>query len=255
MLGKLIGCMFTDPINSMFRIRAPEIPVGLYAYVVGDVHGRADCLENIFNRIDDDSKNIVESSKYEIYLGDYVDRGQDSKKVLDLLVQRQQQRQTIMLRGNHEYMFCEAFENPDNLADWACMGGIETIASYGVDIQWPLAKDQNLYIHREWVKKVPVSHRVFLKNLRNSFELGSYFFCHAGVRDGIKLRNQSVDDLLWIREEFLSSNVWHGKLVVHGHTPVEQPEFKTNRINIDTGAYITNNLTCIKLYGHEKEIL
>ena len=89
----------------------------------------------------------------------------------------------------------------------------------------------------------------FLQSLKTSLSHGKYFLCHAGVRPGVPLDRQSEDDLLWIRDEFLSSKMDFGKIVVHGHTPTEEPEVLPNRINIDTGAFATGRLTCVALDG------
>ena len=102
---------------------------------------------------------------------------------------------------------------------------------------------------------MPARHREFLAELETSFEVGDYFFCHAGVRPGVPLAKQAQEDLLWIREEFLDSDLPHGRMVVHGHTPVERPELRPNRINIDTGAYATGRLTRLVLEGGSRRLL
>jgi serine/threonine protein phosphatase 1 len=103
--------------------------------------------------------------------------------------------------------------------------------------------------------RLPAAHRAFLEATAPSFEMGGYFFCHAGVRPGLPLANQAMQDLLWIRDEFLRSEAQHGRMVVHGHTPTQEPEFRANRINLDTGAYASNVLTCLRLEGDGGVIL
>jgi serine/threonine protein phosphatase 1 len=94
---------------------------------------------------------------------------------------------------------------------------------------------------------LPESHRRFIGNLKSSFTCGDFFFVHAGVRPGIPLTKQREEDLLWIRQDFLFCEEDFGKIIVHGHTPVPQPDIRPNRINIDTGAFATGRLTCLIL--------
>ena len=107
----------------------------------------------------------------------------------------------------------------------------------------------------EFDKALPPSHKNFLSDLKTSFICGDYFFVHAGVRPGIALEKQRQEDLLWIRQEFLFCEEDFGKIVVHGHTPVQQPEIRSNRINIDTGAYATGRLSCLVLEADTMRIL
>jgi serine/threonine protein phosphatase 1 len=102
---------------------------------------------------------------------------------------------------------------------------------------------------------LPERHRHFLEALKVSTTIGDYFFCHAGVRPGVPLDRQDRDDLLTIRDPFLSSEAEHGKLIVHGHTPSVAPEIRRNRIGIDTAAYATGSLTCLALEKDERRFL
>jgi len=102
---------------------------------------------------------------------------------------------------------------------------------------------------------VPDEHFKFLASLKTSIITGRHFLCHAGVRPGIRLERQSVEDLLWIRDEFLNSTADFGRIVVHGHTPSERPEVLPNRINIDTGAFATDRLTCVVLESAQPRFL
>jgi serine/threonine protein phosphatase 1 len=163
------------------------------------------------------------------------------------LIRRQQWREMVCLKGNHETLFAEFLEDPVVLSDWRHLGGFETLLSYGIvpSMSRELADQQKLAA--AFAQAVPESHRRFLSSLKSSFSCGDFFFVHAGVRPGIPLAKQSDYDLLWIRDEFLLSEEDFGKIVVHGHTPVREPEVLSNRINIDTGAYATGRLTCLVL--------
>jgi serine/threonine protein phosphatase 1 len=112
-----------------------------------------------------------------------------------------------------------------------------------------LRPDDASQLRDEFIAALPPTHLKFLRSTRLSHSAGEYFFAHAGIRPGLALDAQSAEDLLWIREPFLLSQRDHGKIIVHGHTPSEVPEIMANRINIDTGAFLTGCLTCVVLQG------
>jgi serine/threonine protein phosphatase 1 len=146
-------------------------------------------------------------------------------------------------------------DDPSVADDWRHWGGLETLHSYGIPLN-PLMRGRDYEIAAEaFGRALPASHRDFLASLPTSLTVGRYFFCHAGIRPGVPLQRQSDDDLLWIREPFLESTMNFGKVVVHGHTPTEQPEVLPNRINLDTGAYMTGRLTCAALEGERVRFL
>jgi serine/threonine protein phosphatase 1 len=197
-------------------------------------------------RIDDDMRRRPIAQAIEVYLGDYIDRGSHSKDVIDILCRRLVFRNAVCLRGNHEAMLEGFLRNARILHDWAHVGGVATLASYGVPLTSP--EDQTVDdLHRALHAVFPRTHTLFLQCLRNMFQCGDYLFVHAGIRPGVPLSEQTQDDLIWIRDEFLSSKKDHGYVVVHGHTPVARIESFSNRINIDTGAVYSGNLTCIAL--------
>ena len=216
-------------------------------YVIGDIHGRSDLLERMIAEISRDLKANPKGDCLTVTLGDYFDRGPDSRGVLDRLVTNPFPTDYIALKGNHEALF-EMFLRDPLMADrWRHLGGLETLHSYGVPVA-SLMVGKNYHPVAEALRAaVPQSHFDFLTSLKTSLSTGRYFLCHAGVRPGVALERQSVDDLLWIREQFLASKADFGKIVVHGHTPSENPEVLPNRINIDTGAYVTGRLTCVVL--------
>jgi serine/threonine protein phosphatase 1 len=225
----------------------PSLPEPDRVYVVGDIHGRSDLLDRMVAEIERDLHTYPVGSALTVTLGDYVDRGPDSRGVIERLIRNPFPTSLVSLRGNHELLLEAFMEDPPVADHWRRLGGLETLHSYGI----PVA---SMMMGRGYEKAaealraaLPRAHLEFLRSLWTSLSIGQYFLCHAGVRPGIPLDRQSVEDLLWIREEFLSSRDDFGKIVVHGHTPTESPEVLPNRINIDTGAFVTGRLTCAVL--------
>ena len=216
-------------------------------YVIGDIHGRSDLLDRMIVTISADlAANPVEEC-LTVTLGDYIDRGPDSRGVLDRLIVNPFPTGFVALKGNHELMFESFLRDPSVADEWRRFGGLETLISYGIPVGSVMRGQGYEEAAQALNAAVPRSHLEFIGALRTSFSVGRYFLCHAGIRPGVALESQSVDDLLWIRGPFLSSRADFGKIVVHGHTPAEEPEVLANRINVDTGAYITNRLTCVVL--------
>jgi serine/threonine protein phosphatase 1 len=223
-----------------------SVPEGTRIYAIGDIHGRLDLLDEVLARIDADMDRHPASDAIRVFLGDYIDRGPDSKRVLDRLINCVAQP-TVCLMGNHEAFLREFLKNPDTLSIWSGCGGLDTLLSYGLaPTVSPNAAGQRK-LASDLDRVFPSSHRTFLGSLRPYFICGDFFFVHAGVRPGTLLTEQSEDDLLWIREDFLLCQDNFGKVIVHGHTPVREPDVRPNRINIDTGAYATGRLTCLVL--------
>jgi serine/threonine protein phosphatase 1 len=161
----------------------------------------------------------------------------------------------ISLLGNHETMLLNFLEDASGLQRWRSLGGLETLYSYGVDVREAMTGRGFEAAQYSLLRAFPDEHRQFLLQLPRSVTCGDYFFCHAGVRPGVPLDQQDPDDLIWIRDEFLTSDMDHGKVIVHGHTPVPQPDVRSNRINLDTGAFATGRLTCLRLLGDTQTIV
>lgn len=215
-------------------------------YAIGDIHGRLDLLERAVAAIRRDV-DAHGPDALTITLGDYVDRGTASRGVLDRLAANPFPTPYVALKGNHEAVFERFLATAEGGDHWRQFGGLETLHSYGVPVA-DMMMGRNYEAAAERLREaLPDEHRVFLASLKMSHTQGGYFFCHAGVRPGVALAQQSDVDLLWIREEFLDSTADFGKIVVHGHTPVDAPDVRPNRINIDTGAFITGQLTCVVL--------
>jgi serine/threonine protein phosphatase 1 len=222
-------------------------PADTRIYAVGDIHGRADLLSEITARIDDDVRRRPIAHTVEVYLGDYVDRGPDSRTVLDLLSVRLVANRAVCLRGNHEAVMEGFLQDPAILQYWEPLGGMQTLASYGIELH-----DENetaFNLHRRFVDAFPRAHELVMQCMRNQFSCGDFLFVHAGIRPDIPIEHQDANDLIWIRNEFLDSTRKHERFIVHGHTPVPHPDIRHNRINIDTGAWRTGTLTCIAIEG------
>jgi serine/threonine protein phosphatase 1 len=163
----------------------------------------------------------------------------------------------VFLKGNHEEKLLEFLGNPEKLAKgFFTYGGEETALSYGVksghlDVAMPNARK----IRNRLLDKISEKQLKFFNNLGVSASIGDYFFCHAGIRPGVKLKKQSDHDLMWIRQEFLASNMLHKKIIVHGHTPRPKPEILRNRINVDTKCYTSGVLTCVVLEKRKRRFI
>lgn len=231
-----------------------QMTPGLRAYAIGDVHGRDDLLSRLLDRVQDDMRS-ASGPCLTILLGDYVDRGPQSRAVLDRLAGEVAPTPLIALRGNHEQMLLDALDDPAAFRHWLKYGGLETLASYGLDLSDLRRGGSPEQLRTDFIAALPRDHLAFLRETKTSHEEGDYFFCHAGVRPGVPLHRQSDADLMTIRDAFLTSTDWQSRVVVHGHSPVTQPELLPHRIGLDTGAYTTGRLTCLVLEGDTRRIL
>jgi serine/threonine protein phosphatase 1 len=211
------------------------------------VHGRADLLDEVFARVDASLASCTACRPVHVLLGDYIDRGPCSREVLDRLIERRRSHDMVCLKGNHESYVFDFLRNPSVLSAWRHLGGLETLISYGLRPSVNPGDAERLALARALAGALPDSHRQFLEKLDPSFSCGDFFFAHAGVKPGVPLARQREEDLLWIRDDFLLCEEDFGKIIVHGHTPVQEPDIRANRINIDTGAYATGRLTCLMI--------
>lgn len=229
------------------------VPEGRRVYAIGDVHGRADLLDAMARLVERDLADRPGPDATTIFLGDYVDRGPDSAGVVDRLVRRDWPTPLVALRGNHEDLFVGFLTGQIDPGYHTQLGGDATLRSYGIDPGELAALPPEG--RAALLQRVPDRHCSFLDMLQLSETVGDYFFVHAGVRPGVPLDRQSPDDMLWIRDDFLRSKADFGKTVVHGHTPVREPQVRVNGINIDTQAYASGVLTALVLEGREIRFL
>ena len=230
---------------------------GVRVYCIGDIHGRLDLLNDVHAKIANHLAGYI-GKIYVVYLGDYVDRGPHSMQVVDCLINSPLKDVTkVYLLGNHEQTLLQFMYGSDiGLAhEWFRFGGLATLQSYGVTLKGIPTNKEIDDIRTDLNEKCPMTHKQFYQTLVTHFELDNYYFVHAGVKPKVKLAKQNVEDLLWIREEFLNSTRQHGKVIVHGHSVSEAPEILSNRIGLDTGAYASNHLTCAVFQGTDITIL
>lgn len=231
-------------------------------YAIGDVHGHLDLLRAAHHRIDADRARTGDAGAPVVHLGDYCDRGPDTAGVLQALIDGiAAGAPWHCLKGNHDALMAEFLADAATGAAlseasrfWldGRMGGAETLASYGIT---RAARSAPSRLQRLAPQRIPESHRAFLEGLTPSFETDALFLAHAGIRPGVPLQTQTEEDLTWIRWHFLDDPRDHGKLIVHGHTPVEAPMHCGNRVALDTGAGYGRPLTAAVFEGPDCFIL
>jgi serine/threonine protein phosphatase 1 len=233
----------------------PPAPEGRTIYAVGDIHGRLDLLEKIQRRIDEDKKKLGATRPAEIYLGDYIDRGPDSAGVISNLVARRRRTEAVFVRGNHEQILLNFIEGEHCLEEWRAFGGIPTLLSYQLDPDLLSRAAPEDAVRAALTAKLPSDHQQFYAATARYCDAEPYLFVHAGIRPAVRLEDQSLMDLMTIRSDFLDFGGDFGRIVVHGHTPVAEPDMRHNRINVDTGAFATHHLTCLKIDEHGARVL
>ena len=231
------------------------LPDGMRIYAIGDIHGRCDLFERLLGEVRADLDARPCAKPIIALLGDYIDRGPESFGVVDAIARGAAPAPTIALRGNHEATLLNFLDDADVLDEWRHYGGLETLVSYGVDVRNAMRGRDFELVQEKLLRALPEAHREFYMSTKLAWSAGPYFFCHAGVKPGVALAKQSEHDLMWIREEFHAFPGPFEKVIVHGHTPVTQPEDLPHRINVDTGAYATDILTCVVLEGRERRFI
>jgi len=231
------------------------LPPGRRLYCIGDIHGRLDLLHELHDMICADAAEYP-GSKGLVYLGDYIDRGSQSKQVIDLLIEQPMRGfEVICLLGNHERAMLDFLAHPQSAAAWLDFGGQITLLSYGIGLGRVPSLQQLDALRDELALRLPGSHLEFLNSCPLMHIEGDYCFVHAGIRPGVVLEQQADEDLLWIRDAFIRSQADHGHVVVHGHSISEEVEWRPNRIGIDTGAFYTGLLTALVLEGDQQRLL
>ncbi len=253
--GTLLKRLFQRPLPPVDEApvvagRRPRVPEGVRVYAVGDVHGRADLLRQLEERIQADAAAQPERcGNLLIYLGDYVDRGFESRQVIEHLTGPPPEGfDRVLLLGNHDLWFTTFLEGEPVGESWLRFGGDATLLSYGVPLAFDQPEEARLATAQAVLaSRIPASHRELLASLELMLAVGDYLFVHAGIRPGVPLDKQVEQDVIWIREPFLSWTGDCGKIIVHGHTVEDEPVVRRNRIGIDTGACFNGNLTCLVL--------
>ena len=231
-------------------------------YAIGDIHGHLGLLQAAHARIAADRAATGDHAAPVVHIGDLVDRGPDSRGVIDWLMRGQSAGEPwIVLKGNHDRMFALYLNDPP-LRDpklraelsWLHprIGGGPTLESYGVHA--PTDRPE-AGVHADALAAVPQAHRAFLEGLPTRFARGEALFVHAGIRPGVALESQTEDDLAWIRHDFLDDPRDHGVLVVHGHTAIDCATHYGNRLNIDSSAAYGGPVSAVVIEGRDAWLL
>lgn len=253
-------------ISKLFRTRTkvvtpsatPAVPPGTVVWAVGDVHGRLDLLIPLVEAVRTDLQGSGAERKMVIFLGDYIDRGPDSRGVLKLLagLSSSEGVEWRFLKGNHEQAMLDFLDRPSAGPRWCEYGGDRALKS------WGLRAPELAHRTEAWARvaadlqhKLTRDEMAFLESLELSVTVGDYFFSHAGARPGLALDRQSPEDLMWIRQTFLDSPTAFERMVVHGHTPTSRVYSDHRRIGVDTKAYDSGVLTALRLEGQERSLL
>lgn len=239
----------------ILRRSLSSLPDNRRIYTIGDIHGRCDLLDICLGKIEQDFSERPYRRPLLVFLGDYIDRGPQSQGTITRLIELAAKYECVFLKGNHEHIAMKSLTDLSAIPKWLRLGGLETLKSYGVV---PFISPERRHVMATQIafqNALPPSHFRLFAGLKNHLICGDFFFVHAGIRPRIDLLAQKEEDLLWIRDEFLSSQEDFGKIVVHGHTPVQRVDIKSNRINIDTGAFSSGRLTCLVLERDQISII
>lgn len=234
--------------------KPPSLPTGDRVYAVGDIHGRVDLFNDLIRVIEADDASRGKAHTTVVLLGDLIDRGPDSAAVVARAREWSRQRHIEFIQGNHEEMLLNSRNKVETLRGFLKFGGLETIQSYGIDAATIMAADID-ELQSLMNEAVPQDDFDFLDSFKKMVRIGDYLFVHAGIRPETPLDHQLSHDCRWIREPFLSHKGDFGACVIHGHTITEEPEVCSNRIGIDTGAFLYGRLTAIGLEGTDRWFL
>ena len=252
-------------LSKLFRSRtqvaapaAPAVPDGTVVWAVGDIHGRLDLLQPLVEAMIADLDASTAMRKVVVFLGDYIDRGPDSRGVLQTLagLSAVPGVEWRFLKGNHEQAMMGFLDDPSTGPRWCEYGGDNALRSYGLRVP-DLAHRTEAWarVAADLRHKLTAHEMAFLQNLELSVTLGDYFFSHAGARPGVALDRQAPEDLMWIRQPFLDSRTPFERVVVHGHTPTAVVHADERRIGIDTKAYHSGVLSAVRLEKDARSLL
>jgi len=245
--------MITKYFKRLISAPLSRIEKGKRIYAIGDIHGKLSLLQKLCDKIHKDIDSHDDDIKI-IFLGDYIDRGEDSKNVINLIISLiEADIDVIPLMGNHEKSLLNFLENGDQHSEWLMWGGSETLKSYGVVFEDENGKPYSFNeLSTQLAGLMPESHKEFFKNLKLYHEEDDYIFVHAGVRPDRTLEEQEENDLLRIRRDFIQHNHKIDKTIVFGHTTFEEPHEGKRKIGVDTGAYLTGRLTAVALHEDQR---
>lgn len=250
--------MFSRLFSKPGRKGPARTPDDCVVWAIGDIHGRSDLSGPLTTAIREDLAASTAARRVLVFLGDHVDRGPDSRGVLDQVVEvaTDLTLEVHTLRGNHEDRMEAFLDDPSLGPGWCDYGGRECLMSYGV-VPPAMRGDPEGWAGAAQALRaaLPDSHLRLLRSQGHSVAVGDYFFAHAGARPGVALDAQSPDDLMWVRHEFLDHPAPFEKVVVHGHTPADAVVSDARRIGVDTGAYATNVLSAVRLEGETRVLL
>ena len=256
-----------QPERDAFEARIARVPENQCIYAIGDIHGRFDLLLELLQKIQLDIESLPEGTVAKfVFLGDYIDRGLNSKEVIDYFLSGAlQDFETVYLMGNHESALLRFTEDASFGETWASYGGVETLYSYGFQVPSLMPpgnagfedgyKEAWTQLWMRFRSEIPEAHMSFYRNLSPYHVIGDYIFVHAGLRPGVPIEQQSLEDLYWIRDEFLSDHRQFEKMVVHGHTPADKTFHDHRRIGLDTGAYITGCLSAGRFFNDDVQFI
>lgn len=234
------------------RAGQPVIEPAKRLYVIGDIHGRADLLERLLGSIIEDTQKDPPSAEGAeiVFLGDYIDRGDHSAGVIEMLMRFHSEPQiaTHFLKGNHEAMMLHFIADPEEGASWLRHGGLSTLLSYGVRGMSETSDAANCIRAARELREALGHQLEFLRNdLKLLYRSGNVICVHAGFDVGVPADTQREHVLLWGHENFLTEGGPSNQLIVHGHTITSEPDFGKNRLGIDTGAYYSGRLTAVRI--------
>jgi serine/threonine protein phosphatase 1 len=259
--GPRFETMFSRFLKSSAKVAAPAAPStpdDTAVWAIGDIHGRLDLLEPLIESVLADADMQRVGRKVVVFLGDYIDRGPDSRGVIQFLLSIPLDREIEwrFLKGNHEETMLRFLDDSTVGEQWCQYGGGATLRSFGLSVPQMRHKPETWsHLSADLNHKLSAKERTFLDGLELSIEIGDYFFSHAGARPGRALSQQSADDLMWIRRTFLDSQVEFERVVVHGHTPSLKVHSDRRRLGIDTKAYESGVLTAVRLVGAGRDLV
>ncbi|WP_370402023.1 metallophosphoesterase family protein [Sulfitobacter sp. JB4-11] len=231
---------------------APQYAVdpGHCVYAIGDIHGRVDLLDTLIRQIIlDKESDPAERQMFIVFLGDYIDRGDQSRETVNYLIQLQGAagKNIVFLTGNHEAALLDFLDGKSAGSNWLDHGGRQTVASYGLKPPDASPTQAELDTLRLKLRPLMADHIGFFRALDMTWQSGNYFFCHAGVDPERRLTEQDPQSLLFGNRSFLENNGHSDAMVVHGHYAAAEPVTTPHRICIDTGAYYSGKLTAAKI--------